>query len=107
MVTISEIDAISQPLKELSEREVKHQQIINIYEELCTISSDLKIKEGTVKQTGMDSEQLEMDVNAILGNTMQNKINESTAKIEKVNVKHSQMVIGKDSLRKRHEFLNS
>jgi hypothetical protein len=38
---------------------------------------------------------------------MQNKINEATAKFEKVSVKYSQMVISKDSLRKRHEFLNS
>ena len=86
---------------------MKHQQIKNIYEELTKIQNDLKLKEGTVKQSGLDSDQLEKDVNAILGNTKQNKINEALAKIEKLSVKFNQMLISKDNLRKRHEFLNS
>lgn len=107
MVSLEDIETISKPLGELGEREVKHDQIKLIYEELKQIENDLKFKEGSVKQSGMDSDQLEKDVNAILGNTKQNKINEALAKIEKLNIKYNQMVVSKDNLRKRHEFLNS
>ena len=56
LVSLEDIETISKPLGELGEREVKHNQIKLIYEELNQIENNLKFKEGAVKQSGMDSD---------------------------------------------------